>query len=154
MRQANFVMKSNPVPDYIEHVSIDIQGGYGSLPLDLTKPIHMEWFDMVTNFGTTEHVIQQEPVWRNIHNLLAVDGVLVSMTPYPGDWWWHGEYYPTEDFYLQFARLNGYEVEHMGIGRETPYRNIDVRMKKTCDDEFVMPDINLLYRNKRRPRGF
>lgn len=137
----------------LKHVSIDIQGGYGSLPLDLTKPILMEPFDMVTNFGTTEHIINQRPVWENIHNLCKVDGVIVSMCPYPGDWWWHGHQYPTEEFYWQYAERNGYYIEYIGIGRQHPNRNIDVRMVKHSNfKKFVMPDLNTIYRNKIRRR--
>jgi len=136
----------------VEHVSVDLKGGYGSLALDLTKPIDLEPFDMITNLGTTEHVDKQEPCWRNIHNLLKQDGVLVSMTPYPGDWWWHGYWYPTEDFYMSFAEMNGYRIDYIGIGREKPHRNIDVRMTKVLDEEFVMPASSMMYHNKIRPR--
>ena len=136
----------------IDHTSIDIKGGYGSLALDLTKPLDLEPFDMITNLGTTEHVSRQPPVWENIHNLLKPNGVLVSMTPLKGNWWWHGEWYPTEDFYQSFAHLNGYIIEFMGIGREYPFQNIDVRMRKEANDKFIMPSMDLIYRNKIRPR--
>lgn len=134
------------------HVSIDIKGGYGSLPLDLTEPIDLEPFDMITNLGTTEHVSKQEPCWRNIHNLLKQGGVLVSMTPLNGNWWWHGEWYPTELFYESFAGLNGYRIDHMATGREYPFQNIDVRMTKIDDMEFTMPPMETFYRNRIRPR--
>lgn len=138
----------------IDHVSIDIQGEYGSLPLDLTKPVDLEPADMLTNFGTTEHVGKQEPCWRNIHNLIKPGGYLVSMTPMEGDWWWHGEWYPKPEFYVHFAFLNGYEFEYFGIGRQEPFRNLDVRLKKVDDKPFVMPPMDTVYHNKRRPRGF
>ena len=74
----------------IDHTSIDWNGLDGALPLDLRSPIEMDPFDMVTDFGTTEHVSKREGVWRNIPNLLKVGGVLVSHGPKHGDWWWHG----------------------------------------------------------------
>ena len=135
-----------------DHVSIDIQGGYGALAFDLTQPIDIDPADMVTNFGTTEHILNQPPVWENIHDFCLINGVVISMCPYPGDWWWHGEQYPTEAFYEQFADRNGYRIEYMGIGNEAPRRNIDVRMSKVDDIPFTMPDLKTIYRNVRKQR--
>lgn len=134
----------------IEHVSVDWNGLDGALKLDLRLP---QWetlgqFDMVTNFGTTEHVDAQEGVWRNIHECLKVGGTLISMTPYPGDWSWHGEFYPTETFYRQLALLNGYEIERLYVDREPPRRNWYARLRKTGATPFHMPDLSLLYRNR------
>lgn len=131
----------------IDHTSIDIKGGYGSLALDLTKPLSFPLFDMVTNLGTTEHVDVQEPCWKNIHNLLKVNGVLVSMCPLPGDWPHHGMWYPTKEFYIQFAELNGYRIDFLDIGASPPSRNIDVRMTKIEDMDFIMPDAGTMFRN-------
>lgn len=136
----------------IDHTSIDWNGEDGALKLDLRKPIDLEPFDMITNLGTTEHVSEQEPVWRNIHNLLKVGGVFVNLTPMKGDWWWHGEWYPQPEFFEQFAELNGYRIDHLAIGREHPYRNIDVRMTKLEHKTFVMPDPDTLYNNIQRRR--
>ena len=135
-----------------EHVSIDWNGLDGALGLDLREPIDLDRFDMVTNFGTTEHVSEQEPAWRNIHNLTKVGGVIVSMCPMEGDWWWHGQHYPKKSFYNQFAELNGYRIDHMEIGRSHPNRNIDVRMTKLKDGDFVMPDPSTIFFNQTRRR--
>lgn len=137
----------------IRHVSVDINGLDGALPLDLRQPLNLGQFDMVTNFGCTEHVVNnQEAVWRNIHESVKLFGVLICMCPLPGDWWWHGEWYPTEDFYNQFAARNDYEIEIMQVGREYPNRNLDVRMVKTRDDPFVAPNFDTLFYNQMRPR--
>jgi len=148
---------NNSYKDYftaqgIEHISIDWNGLDGALKLDLRQPIDLGQFDMVTNFGTTEHVSDQDPVWRNIHNAVKVGGVIISMCPKEGDWWWHGQHYPTEEFYTQFAYLNGYQIEHMQTGREYPNRNIDVRMKKITSCDFTMPGAGTIYFNHTRPR--
>lgn len=136
----------------IDHTSIDWNGLDGALKLDLRKRIEMEPFDMVTNLGTTEHVSEQYPVWENIHRLCKVGGVIVSMCPLPGDWWWHGNWYPTKDFYEEFAKLNHYRIDHLAIGREHPTRNIDVRMTKLKDGDFIMPPEDTLFYNHMRPR--
>jgi SAM-dependent methyltransferase len=136
----------------ITHTSVDWNGRDGALPMDLREPLNLGTFDMVTNLGTTEHVDRQRPVWENIHNAVKVGGVFVSMCPMPGDWHWHGEYYPTTEFYEQFAAMCGYRIDHMAIGREAPNRNIDVRMTKLVDVPFAMPNDVTMYRNKIRPR--
>lgn len=140
----------------IEHTSIDWNGEDGALPLDLREPIYkqFEQFDMTTNVGTTEHVSFQRGVWENIHYLTAVYGVIVSITPYPGgdNWWWHGEWYPRQEFFTAFAFLNGYEIEKIGTGREAPNLNLCVRLIKTTEKPFTMPDESLIYRNVIRPR--
>jgi len=138
----------------MDHVSIDIQGGYGSLALDLTKPIEIDPADIVTNFGTTEHVRDQAACWRNVNSMVKVGGVLASMTPLPGDWWWHGDYYPTPEFYVQFALMNGYVVEYLAISREEPFRNIQVRMRKVEEKNFVFPNNDVIYVNQKRLRGW
>jgi len=135
----------------IKHTSIDWNGQDGALNLDLTKSIDLKPFDMVTNIGTTEHVSNQIAVWKNIHNLTKVGGIIASLTPLKDDWWWHGEYYPKEEFFKQFS-TNGYEIEYMDIGREYPNRNLCVRLKKIRHNDFVMPDLNTIYYNQRRPR--
>lgn len=140
----------------IEHISIDWNGEDGALPLDLRQP---QWealgeFDMITNIGTTEHVSEQYPVWENIHHLCRVGGIIVSITPYAGgnDWWWHGNWYPTESFFHEFAKHNGYEIEKIGIGRETPNRNQCVRLRKLRDKPFFMPARETMYHNTIKPR--
>ena len=135
----------------IDHTSIDWNGEDGALKLDLRNPIDLEPFDMITNIGTTEHVSDQTAVWRNIHNLTKIGGVIASLTPLEGDWWWHGEYYPRVEFFEQFAK-NGYEIEYMDIGREYPNRNLCVRLKKVAHNDFVMPDDNTIFYNTMRPR--
>ena len=76
---------------------------------------------------------------------------MASVTPMYGDWWWHGEYYPTPAFYEQFAN-NGYQIDYLETGREHPNRNICARLLKISDKPFVMPDENTMMFNKVRPR--
>src|SRR5690606_13935982 len=91
------------------HISVDLNGKDGALRKDLQRPVKLGQFDMVTNFGTTEHVATQEPAWRNA--IEATRRVFVSTTPAPGSWRHHGKWYPTEEFYRDLARLNGFAVE-------------------------------------------
>lgn len=124
----------------IGHTSVDWNGKDGALPLNLTEPNEFfcnRNFDVVTNFGTTEHcgttLKSQEQVWRNI--FFACNNLLVSVTPLPGDWVWHGTWYPTERF---FKKLGGFEIERLYIGGEEPRRCVHARLVKT-DGEFFFP---------------
>ena len=66
----------------MHHTSVDLNGLDGAIALNLSKPIiNPNWvnhFDVVTNFGTTEHVEPYEAQYacfRNIHNFMAVNGL-------------------------------------------------------------------------------
>lgn len=142
----------------IEHVSVDWNGEHGALVRDLRQPLWEELgqFDMVTNIGTTEHVDDQKGVWENIHWMTKPGGVLVSVTPYPDgrNWWWHGLYYPTEAFFLQFAAWNGWVIERIGADLPEPNRNLYVRLRRrenTTGWDFIMP-MGTIVRNQIRPR--
>lgn len=123
----------------LNHVSVDWNGRDGSIKLDLRQIqnafLHewYEFFDIVTNFGTTEHVIPQKSVWENILNALKVGGHLVSVTPLPGDWKKHQESgrYPTQKFYEKLAQDNRLIIETVFCGKAAPKRLICVRLKKT-----------------------
>jgi SAM-dependent methyltransferase len=138
------------------HVSVDWNGQDGALKLDLRTPLWLELgqFDMVTNIGTSEHVSDQDGVWRNIHHLTEIGGVYVGQCPYHDgrNWWWHGEHYPTEQFYRSFAELNGWVIERMGVDRPEPYKNLYVRMRRFEYRRFTMPELSLIKYNKQQSR--
>jgi hypothetical protein len=140
------------------HVSVDWNGRDGALDRDLRKPLWPELgqFDMLTNIGTSEHVEEQTGCWQNIHNLVRTGGVYVGLTPYPDgkNWWWHGEWYPTEGFFESFAALNGWEIERMYKDRVEPFCNLYVRMTKAQDLPFTMPDQALIKHNVIRLRSW
>lgn len=140
----------------VRHVSVDWNAKHGALNRDLRKPLWDELgqFDMVTNMGCTEHVSNQERVWENVHHLTKVGGVYVGQTPYHDgkSWWWHAEWYPTEDFFTTFALYNGWEIERMYKSRQVPHENLYCRMRKVEDKPFKMPPLEFIKRNVRRPR--
>jgi len=72
----------------VNHISIDLNGKRGSLKHDLSKPIinpnWINYFDIITNLGTTEHVEPQSSQYecfRNIHNFLKVGGIVIHILP-------------------------------------------------------------------------
>lgn len=107
-----------------KHVSVDINGEDGALPLDLTQDQDLGRFDVVTNFGTTEHIgddiAQQRVAWGNIHRACA--GLFASVTPLPGDWPRHGRWYPTRTFFEGLQWLDIERIYKAGIrGRRCWY---------------------------------
>jgi hypothetical protein len=128
----------------VRHVSVDLNGKDGALALDLRTPLGLGRFDVVTNIGTTEHVTEQEPAWRNIAE--SCDRLFLSMTPRPGSYRGHGLFYPTPAFYWTFAVLNGFEIERLYEDGRPGKRVLMVRMRRVGEMDFTMPEETLLFR--------
>lgn len=92
----------------------DLHDVIGVTKFDLSI-IHenLEKFDIITNFGTTEHVELEDGqynCWLNIHNMLNIDGVILSIVPCDNDMWpEHCRYYYTENFFKSFEQ-SGYSL--------------------------------------------
>lgn len=131
------------------HVSVDTNGLDGALPKDLTKPLGLGTFDMVSNIGTSEHVSENDfagqiECWRNILSALHVGSVLVSITPQQGAWKHHGTWYPQKEFFAELAELNGLELERAYTSDERKHgckpelRLIFARLIRREDKPFQM----------------
>jgi len=68
-----------------EHVSIDLNGNHGALALDLTQPeLFSEfygYFDVLTNSGTSEHVLDQAAVFEICDKVLKPGGLAIHIVP-------------------------------------------------------------------------
>jgi len=106
--------------DWIEargchHYSIDLHGNNGSHPLDLSKSIiDLFWinnFNIVTNFGTSEHVANQYQCWQNIHNLGKPGSVYIHVVPdygrYSSD---HADYFYDKEFFRKLVEVHNYKL--------------------------------------------
>lgn len=97
-------------PYYI--CSIDMNGTEHALQHDLNLPFSRpEWglFDIVINTGTAEHVFNQYQVFKTIHDVCKVGGLMVHDAPWRG-WSNHGFYCYQPCFWDDLAKANGYEV--------------------------------------------
>lgn len=129
----------------LKYSCIDLAGDNNAIQKDLSKELNLEWqpgwklkFDLVTDFGTSEHVVQMKSTtkvgfhdgyinsiypdgvenidlgfyncWLNKHNLLIEDGFMVNVNPKTGHWPGHGYNYYTEDFYKELCKVSGYEI--------------------------------------------
>lgn len=80
--------------------SLDYTGENESLPLNLSTelPIQQQ-YDLVTNFGTSEHVSNQYICWKNIHSFCSEGGYVLCEIPEKGSWKHHCKYYVTHSFF-------------------------------------------------------
>lgn len=111
----------------VVHDSVDQNGKDGAHALDLGKPINMDgWigrFDVVTDFGTSEHVYDLYECFANIHKFCKKGGIMIHENPENGSWPGHNNHwYYTRSFYAKFfTKWDGYEL--VADGREAAHGN-------------------------------
>jgi hypothetical protein len=110
----------------VQHTSIDINGRDGALKLNLENPIPSKLkgeFDVVTNYGTTEHINNQSAAFQNIDALCAVEGVMIHVLPLAikGNYQNHCRYHYTALFPVQLAELARYELVDSRLIAEGAY---------------------------------
>src|SRR4051812_37254305 len=95
-----------------EYASIDIDGSPGSIALDLNydeAPAEtLGQYDLVTNFGTTEHIANQLNAFKVIHELTAPGGLMLHHLPAQG-MFNHGLLNYNPKFFWMLMRSNGYK---------------------------------------------
>ena len=105
-----------------EYAAIDIDGSPGSIPLDLNvdsvPPEARSKYQLVTNFGTTEHVANQVNAFKIIHELTALDGLMIHAVPAQG-FFNHGLVNYNFKFFWMLGRSNGYRFIHANFGTAT-----------------------------------
>jgi hypothetical protein len=111
-----------------KHTSIDMNGQLGALQLDLSVPIERpEWdsaFDVVSDFGTSEHVGKTLTALyncrANCHRWCRPGGLMLFNNPKTGHWPQHGYHYFTLAHYEKLAAACNYRVvqlwEHPTLG--------------------------------------
>jgi methyltransferase family protein len=96
-----------------DYTCVDIDGSPDAVPLDLNydeaPAEHRGKYDLVTNFGTTEHIMNQLNSFKVIHDLTAVGGVMIHELPTQGllD---HGLFNYNPKFFRFLGENNGYET--------------------------------------------
>src|SRR5262249_18637443 len=93
------------------YIAFDISGRNSSLKVDLCKDHDfIAQFDIVTNYGTMEHVNEQYHAFKNMHDLCVSGGVMLHAFPVVGHWPHHGRYYYSLPFAYELARRAKYHV--------------------------------------------
>lgn len=123
------------------HMSVDINGRSGSIKRDLNQEItDLPKANIVTNFGTSEHVKNQFMCFKNIHNFCKIGGIFFHFVPLVGNWKGHGFYKYDLQFFDQLSSINNYEIIENKIfleGKyESPNRAMVLCIMKKIEDNF------------------
>lgn len=97
----------------VKHISIDLNGRRGSLKIDLNYPLPIKWkemFDVVTNYGTIEHVTNQYQAFKNAHDCCKVGGLIIHALIPIEQWEGHGRYYYSLSYPTKLAKICGYDI--------------------------------------------
>jgi SAM-dependent methyltransferase len=131
--------------------SIDIDGKRGAVVLDLNVCtvfdipfLEPHRFDVVANHGTSEHVFNQANVFRLMHDMTRVGGLMIHAVPTLNFGAGHGFYFYDETIFSDLAYANKYEIVAMHR-RSEPREIILVAMRKVYDFGFEVP-IQGMYR--------
>lgn len=108
----------------LKHTSVDINGKDGAIPMDLCDAKNfLPWknkFNVVTNFGTAEHVgrtlLEQRVCFEIIHLCTNPNGIMIHVVPDiinedPTRFYHrHGYWRYTKEFFDYLSQKNGYDV--------------------------------------------
>jgi hypothetical protein len=127
------------------------------LNIQITPPELIGQFDLITNFGTTEHLINQYLAMRTLHELTKLGGVIYHDLPL-GGYHTHGYFSYNPMFFQHLAQANSYEIMYHAYSRnsaESPAPEFMTRngysapgwidcgmefvLRKTVDGAFRMP---------------
>jgi hypothetical protein len=96
-----------------KYQAIDITPYPHTLKIDLNASRLPFWhrgrYALVTNCGTTEHVLNQLNAFRLIHDACAVGGLMYHGVPMAGDFS-HGLISYNPKFFTRLQEVNGYEI--------------------------------------------
>lgn len=98
------------------YLSLDANGRDGAAVIDLNRPLDFQGkrnlfgrFDLVTDFGTTEHIFEIGQAWRTIHDICKPGGIIAFLKPHQGHAS-HCFYNVNEAFFRDIAKANDYDI--------------------------------------------
>jgi len=128
----------------VKHISIDLNGDDGALPINLDQPIpfiFLTQFDVITNYGTIEHINNQFQVFKNIHDSCKLGGIMIHLLPPIGNWPGHCRYYYSKKFVTELANACCYQMINYRIldkfTYKTPRNFIAVTYIKKHNNKFI-----------------
>ena len=142
-------LECEPSKDYFEkkgvlHTSLDIKPRHRCLIVDLSVPVNsVHEHDIVSNYGTSEHIFNQYQVFRNIHNFTRVGGAMVHCLPATPYWKKHGFYTYSEEYFKNLSNENNYDImtiKYMPSGRkksEWEKKNLIAAILIKNDNDFI-----------------
>jgi len=146
----------------VEYSCIDASGEHGALRWDLNfdecTPEHKGRYQLVTNHGTTEHLLNQFNSFKMVHDLAAKNGLIMHALPFLS-YLDHGYFNYQPNLFIDLARSNGYDLLGMwlnidknlthlipwerGLEKHLQIEKGDslllVLFRKTVDEDFSVP---------------
>ena len=118
----------------VEYNSFDVCPGLKTdivdLNFDLIADRHREYYDVVLNFGTSEHIFNQWNCFQIMHEALKVGGIMYFHLQVTGNLE-HGYYFYTPKFFRDLAESNEYKIEELFLAEADFYKlgasDIDAR---------------------------
>jgi hypothetical protein len=98
------------------YACIDVNGLNNSIYHDLSTEIfNAQQYDLVTDFGTSEHVANLDMAWLNKYKLCIDGGYIISENPMDGHWHDHCIHYMTLDKVREYGKKLSLEPIAIGI---------------------------------------
>jgi hypothetical protein len=134
----------------LTYSAIDIFEGEGTIIFDLNRqeppPEMLNRYDLVTNFGTTEHVVNQYLSMKTVHEITAPGGLIYHQLPL-GGYYMHGYFAYTPLLFKELAEANQYEVILEGYSKGLPTKSPDFMVNNGYPDaEFFDFGIDFIFR--------
>jgi len=103
-----------------QYSAIDIFDAEGTILFDLNceEPSSemRNRYDLVTNFGTTEHIINQYLAFKTVHEMTKPGGIIFHELPLAG-FHMHGYFSYNPLLFIQLAEANQYEIVMQAYGK-------------------------------------
>lgn len=136
----------------IEYASIDVCPGLKNTRiLDLNYdalPDKMRGrYDVVFNFGTTEHIVNQWNCFEVMHDALTVGGVMYHQLPASG-YLDHGYFCYTPLFFRELAEANAYTLERIAVTHAGENRIDDMGIVSMAGETLLTPPAPLDINNR------
>lgn len=129
-----------------DYSAIDLFQAYKTILLDLNlhqiPPELAGHFDLVTNFGTTEHLINQFLAMKNIHDLARPGGLIHHDLPLAG-YYDHGYFCYTPRFFHDLAEANGYEIVAEAYSKDSTAAAVPGYMRKNGFPDAAFNDLGV-----------
>jgi len=94
-----------------EYLSIDLNGHGNSLMIDLNKDVIIgKEFDVVSDFGTSEHIADFYMAFKNADKLCNIGGRMIHILPADNHWPNHGSWRARRPFFLKLGKAQKYII--------------------------------------------
>jgi hypothetical protein len=126
--------------------TVDIHGKNRAIAIDLSKESNAVFnVDLLTDFGTVEHVFNLYNALLNCHNWTKESGLMIHANPKTGTYKGHGVSFFTMEFWEQLALACNYHLLEVGekspYSEENPDKEVIAVLRKLNSDPFIAKEV-------------